>query len=209
MTDWSKLYDDFLFDCYVANKHLTEEDWLYYGKELHHVEIPDRDGGLLTPCNSQPLTNYQHWIAGVLQSEVLGKCCFAMVPKNSLPVWLEEIRAKWTRQNGSISATKGHQSRTQEERQRRAILANTALSGEERSELLLKVWSNRTEEEKFSIISRGWETRRKNGNASQAGKKAASQVWESTIDGFRSNASNVAQHNKRNGWDPAARVRIS
>jgi hypothetical protein len=209
MTDWSKLYDDFLFDCYVANKHLTEEDWLYYGKELHHVEIPDRDGGLLTPCNSQPLTNYQHWIAGVLQSEVLGKCCFAMVPKNSLPVWLEEIRAKWTKQNGKINLTKAHQSRTQEERQRRAILANAALSGEERSELLLKVWSNRTEEEKALIFKKSWETRRKKGTAANSGKATASQVWESLIDGFRGCPGNVARHNRANGWDPAARIRIS
>jgi hypothetical protein len=35
------------------------------------------------------------------------------------------------------------------------------------------------------------------------------QVWESTVDGFRSNAGGVANHNKANGWDPAARVRIS
>jgi hypothetical protein len=35
------------------------------------------------------------------------------------------------------------------------------------------------------------------------------EVWESTVDGFRSNAGNVVQHNKRNGWDPNARIRIS
>ena len=34
------------------------------------------------------------------------------------------------------------------------------------------------------------------------------QVWESTVDGFRGRACNVAMHNKANGWDPAARVRI-
>lgn len=41
------------------------------------------------------------------------------------------------------------------------------------------------------------------------GRKTSSQIWESTIDGFRSNAGCVAQHNKANGWDPDARVRIS
>ncbi len=208
MTDYGKLYDEFLYDCHVANQRLTEEDWIYYGSEAHHIEIPDREGGSLTPLNSQRLTLYQHWVAGVLQSEVLGKCCFAFVPKNSLPFWLEELRIKWTRYNGIINTTKVHQSRTQEERRERAILANSALSGIERSELLLQVWSNRTEEEKFSIISKGWETRKKNGNASQAGKKTASQVWESTVDGFRSSAGNVARHNKSKGWDPDARTRI-
>ncbi len=34
------------------------------------------------------------------------------------------------------------------------------------------------------------------------------QLWESTLDGYRSNAGNVAQHNKRNGWDPGAKVRV-
>ncbi len=34
-------------------------------------------------------------------------------------------------------------------------------------------------------------------------------TWESTIDGYRGNAAVVANHNRANGWDPAARVRIS
>jgi hypothetical protein len=34
------------------------------------------------------------------------------------------------------------------------------------------------------------------------------QVWESTIDGFRSNAGAVATHNRSKGWDPDARVRL-
>lgn len=34
------------------------------------------------------------------------------------------------------------------------------------------------------------------------------QVWESTEDGFKGNAGNVAKHNKQNGWDPKARVRV-
>ena len=39
--------------------------------------------------------------------------------------------------------------------------------------------------------------------------KTVGQVWESTIDGFRSHSGGVAIHNQANGWDPAARVRIS
>lgn len=35
------------------------------------------------------------------------------------------------------------------------------------------------------------------------------QVWESTVDGFRSHSGGVALHNKSNGWDPSARIRIS
>ena len=89
------IYADYLFDCHIANQHLTGEDWEWFGREEHHIELPERDGGILTPLNSQPLTTYQHWIAGVLQSEVLGKCCFACVPKGVLPSMFEVLRGKW------------------------------------------------------------------------------------------------------------------
>lgn len=38
--------------------------------------------------------------------------------------------------------------------------------------------------------------------------KASTQVWESTVDGFRSNASGVARHNRANGRDPNARTLV-
>ena len=44
--------------------------------------------------------------------------------------------------------------------------------------------------------------------AVKGGKKTAAQIWDSTIDGFRSTASGVARHNRANGWDPNARVRV-
>lgn len=93
------IYDDFLYDCYLANQRLTDEDWEWYGREEHHIELPERDGGVLTPLNSQTLTTYQHWMAGVLQSEILGKCCFACVPKGKLPPLFELLRDKWQREN--------------------------------------------------------------------------------------------------------------
>jgi hypothetical protein len=49
-------------------------------------------------------------------------------------------------------------------------------------------------------------------NAVKGGKKGAektnAQIWESTIDGFRSNAGAVARHNKANGWDPKSKVKL-
>jgi hypothetical protein len=47
------------------------------------------------------------------------------------------------------------------------------------------------------------------GSSLEALKKSRNQVWESTMDGFRGNAANVSRHNKANGWDPKARVRVS
>jgi hypothetical protein len=43
---------------------------------------------------------------------------------------------------------------------------------------------------------------------SENSRKANSQVWESTHDGFRGNAGNVARHNIANGWNPGDRVKI-
>jgi hypothetical protein len=45
-------------------------------------------------------------------------------------------------------------------------------------------------------------------NAAEGGKKTNAQVWESTVDNFRGSAGNVAYHNKANGWDPNARLRV-
>jgi hypothetical protein len=42
----------------------------------------------------------------------------------------------------------------------------------------------------------------------KGGTKTAAQIWESTIDCFRGSAGNVAYHNKANGWDPNARIRV-
>ena len=43
----------------------------------------------------------------------------------------------------------------------------------------------------------------------EVGRESGSQKWISTVDGYISNAPRVASHNKRNGWDPKARIRIS
>jgi hypothetical protein len=102
-----RVYDDYLYDCYLANKRLTPEDWAWYGKEEHHVEIPARDNGVLTPLNSQYLTQYQHWVAGVLQSEVLQKLCFAFIPAGVLPGKLESMRLKWSQHNAQESIKTG------------------------------------------------------------------------------------------------------
>ena len=141
MIDWSKLYDEFLYDCYVANQRLTDEEWKYYGREEHHIEIPNRDGGLLTPLNSQYLTTYQHWIAGVLQSEVLGKLCFAFVPVGVLPDWLETLRIKW----------------------QRTQVPPPPMT----SELARQLADARTTEQRSQMGKRAAETRKRNGNNTQ------------------------------------------
>ena len=48
-----------------------------------------------------------------------------------------------------------------------------------------------------------------NNGKSLHNKKINSQVWESTVDGFRGNAGNVARYNRARGWPGEARIRIS
>jgi hypothetical protein len=98
------IYYDYLHDCYQANKRLSPDDWMWYGRELHHIEIPECEGGKLGPLNEQHLTTYQHWVAGVLQSEVTGRLCFAYIPKGVLPGWIEVLRIKWLQRNRSKHA---------------------------------------------------------------------------------------------------------
>lgn len=45
-------------------------------------------------------------------------------------------------------------------------------------------------------------------DSEKAGKIASRMVWESTVDGFRANAGNVARHNIANGWNPADKRRV-
>jgi len=53
----------------------------------------------------------------------------------------------------------------------------------------------------------GREGKRKGGEKGSVTTNA--QLWQSTVDGFVSNAGGVACHNKANGWDPGARTRMS
>lgn len=39
-------------------------------------------------------------------------------------------------------------------------------------------------------------------------KRTIDRRWRSTVDGFESNAGNVARHNRANGWPPGARVKV-
>jgi hypothetical protein len=231
MTDWSKLYDEFLYDCYIANQHLTEEDWHYYGREEHHIEIPDRDGGLLTTLNSQYLTKYQHWVAGVLQSEVLGKCCFAFVPKDTLPRELELLRIKWlqlqlTPEQRVAMGVKGSAARTFEERSATMTKVWAERTPRERSEIGKKASDNKTLEHHQNLArlmnaAQTPESRRraalkgaeslteefKVARSRAGGGAATKQRWQCTVTGKVSCAAPLTRWQQARGIDPSNRVR--
>ena len=206
MIDYGKLYDEFLYDCYIANQRLTAEDWFYYGKEIHHIEIPARDQGVLTLLNSQPLTLYQHWIAGVLQSEVLGKCCFAMIPKGALPPHLDELCTKWRQthtrsawenrndEERSLIGKKAADSKTLEQHQKLAQAMNTAHTTESRRLSAIKGAEHLTQKVKED-------------RSRAAGKAATRQRWQCTVTGKVSCAAPLTRWQRARGIDPSNRVR--
>lgn len=46
------------------------------------------------------------------------------------------------------------------------------------------------------------------GAASLGASQVNKQVWESTVDGYRGRATDVARHNKNRGWNSDLRVRV-
>jgi hypothetical protein len=63
--------------------------------------------------------------------------------------------------------------------------------------------------ERLNSVSPEEKTARARKGGEKGGRSTSSQVWESLEDGFKSNAGAVANHNRRNGWDPDARIRLS
>ncbi len=79
----------------------------------------------------------------------------------------------------------------------------------------LKINENKDEWGRSVIAVKGAEStnakKDENGKSVQGIKNAKrlnAEVWESTIDGFRSNPGAVARHNKSLGWDRNARIRV-
>jgi hypothetical protein len=203
---------DSYWDLYVAyvNK-CVRDNWIndidpnHYQMEWNHwlpkAAFPDLPLG-------QWLTKKQHAIASALQTLALKENCMCGWHKKYLPsslyqeVWSYYIIA--TSKAGKKSAELGNGFR----KPGQAKLAG-GKSGEKTKDLGIGIHAE-------GMASLGGRTAVLLGKGIHApGQKrkgalvANSQVWESTEDGFRSNAGAVATHNIRRGWDPDARVRVS
>jgi hypothetical protein len=135
------------------------------------------------------LLHGHHQHQGLLQSKDLGKCCFF---SGHTKKWLEEldyfpddyfglwgIWEEYTGDNGRKTMEKLHGDKDAEGKSLHALRLNEKIHKE----------------------------KDENGKSLHALKMLA-QVWESTVDGFRSNAGAVARHNNARGWDPNARIRV-
>jgi hypothetical protein len=152
------------------------------------------------------LLHSDHQHQGLLQSRDLGKCCFFA---GHVKRWLGEhddfsedfselwnIYWEYSGDNSRKILGKLHEAKNAEGKSLHALKLHEVKNGEGKSLVGVRA------------MERFHQEKDENGKSLHS-LKINAQIWESTVDGFRGNAGNVAYHNKANGWDPAARVRIS
>ena len=203
---------DSYWDLYVAYVHHCVEYNKKHDIDPHHYKMEWNH--FLPQCifGDQPIGHYlllkQHAIASALQTLAFKKNCMFGWHKHLLPEPL--LTLSWV-YYGKISKEKG------EERGRRV--------NREKDELGRSVNAVKGSKILHSIIHAERDEQGKSIRGKKAGEllhrekdelgrsvvamRTNTQLWESTIDGFRSHSGGVAIHNRANGWDPAARVRIA
>jgi hypothetical protein len=157
--------------------------------EFAHCPLPERYGN-----EGLYLLHDDHQHQGLLQSRDIGECCVWIgdarnwletcesFPDNYFDLWdIYEECVSWLskKSNAKVHAKKDEKGRSVE-----AVRAAES--------------TNRKKNEEGKSV-----------NAVKGAQAVNKQVWESRIDGYRGSPGSVALHNKRKGWDPSARTRVS
>jgi hypothetical protein len=164
------------------------------------------------------LLHNHHQQQGLLQSKDTDQCCFFLgyakkwllecefFPENYFELW--DIYEKYSNE---------HRNKNKEKVNFEKDESGKSLNAVKRGKASAEKLHSRKDE--FGRSVQGVENGKRMNSVLHAKKdefgrsitamRTNTQVWESTVDGFRSTAGPVALHNKSNGWDPAARVRIS
>jgi hypothetical protein len=179
------------------------------------------------------LLHGHHQHQGLLQSEDLNKCCFFPYyalkwlkecdywPENYFDLWAiyEKYSSDLSRKNVKKTNEKLHQAKDENGKSLHTLKLHEAKDENGKSLVAVK-WGkiagkkiHEAKDENGKSLHGIRSAKRLNVEKDENGKslnavKASAQVWESTVDGFRANAGNVAQHNRANGWDPNARTRV-
>jgi hypothetical protein len=170
------------------------------------------------------LLHGDHQHQGLLQSKDLDKCCFFPGYAKS---WLDncEFRDGWFElydiydKYASGPGRKGAES-TNKEKDEFGRSRNAVKGAIKTLELGIGIFGQTPEENSAAgrkgaarsmelgvgVTARTPEKMSEDGK--KAGKASGAQRWYSTIDNFESNAAGVIRHNKANGWDPGARVKV-
>jgi hypothetical protein len=219
---------DSYWDLYVAYVNKCVRDNWINDIDPHHYEMEWNH--FLPQCvfGDQPVGHYllieQHAIASALQTLALGKNCLCGWHKKHLPEILLNLSWKFYSKQSENNAVTLHSVKDEEGKSLVAVESGKRNKGKKKNRVdrynADKLNSTKNKEGKsVNAVKGGKEGAKKmhsvkneNGKskfASEGAKKVNAQRWVSTIDGFESNAGLVARHNKENGWDPSARIRIS
>jgi len=181
--------------------------------EFAHCPQPERYGDA-----GYYLLHEHHQQQGLLQSKDVGECCFFLghakqwlenltyFPDDYFELW--DIYDEYSKKQAGEAGKTAHSEKNEEGKSKHAIKAakTSHRKKDENGKSKLAVEMQKKANEVIHA--------RKNENGKSVlsvtnSKIMNSQVWVSTVDGFMGNAGNVTQHNRRNGWDPAARVKVS
>ena len=211
---------EWVYGCYqyYLENHIepgNPEDGVW---EKAHWPVPKCKGGSKTIL----LLKQHHAVQGVLQSEEWQTCCVAGWEKHYLEgdylemwqKWKTWGGKKWGGISGKITAELGIGCHDPTYLGVGGKIGGK-IGGKKTAELGIGLHDpevrkrasrnggKRASELKKGIHSPEWD------RSKTMRDLTLNQVWESTEDGFRGNPGNVAKHNKQNGWDPNARVRVS
>lgn len=197
--------------------------------QFAHCPQPERYGDA-----GYYLTWEDHQHQGLLQSKDIGECCFFLghakkwllecdpIPENYFELWdiYEGYASEHSRNNNkklhaekdelgrSVRGVEGAERLNKEKdelgRSVNAVRGGTA-AHKEKDDLGRSVQGVKNAER----LNAEKDESGKSVLGVKSGRRMNAEVWESTMDSFQGNAGNVARHNKANGWDPAARVRVS
>lgn len=172
------------------------------------------------------LLHDDHQHQGILQSRDVGKLCFWVgharqwlltcdpIPENYFELW--DIYDEFVNERLNKVHEKVHAEKDKDGKSLHAIKMSEKAHAEKnedgKSLHSLKLHKEKNEDGKSVLGLKSAE--RTNAEKDELGRSLAvmkvnRQMWESTIDGFRSSPGPVAYHNKARGWDPNARIRIS
>jgi len=158
------------------------------------------------------LTLKQHAIASALQTLAFNKCVVCPWHVKYLPSQLWEVVLPIYSKDKSKLASETNRKhkgepiglQSLEYKNSPQYLETRINSGKKAAELGLGIHSRdyKNSDKYKTDRDRGRETSRRLGIGIYA-------TWRSTIDGYEGNAGVVARHNKLNGWDPKARIKIT
>ena len=189
--------------------------------EFAHCPQPERYGDA-----GYYLLHEHHQQQGLLQSQDIRECCFFIAdalrwlkecnyfPENYFELW--DIYDTYSSIQAKLASEKAHKEKNEEGKSVNAIKA-AKKAHEEKDELGRSLHNMKMHQQldKYGRSSLAVKMSEKaNAKKDELGRsltimKTVSQVWESTVDGFRSTPGGVTNHNKARGWDPNARVRIA